>query len=96
MGAALQIADEKNGYCLSDRGTFIAFRKKVDLIVLGEGDSRLYNPYGIMAVNPEVHPHVGYVHAMALIGWITSVEGQKIIADYRKDGEVLFHPMAVH
>jgi tungstate transport system substrate-binding protein len=96
MGAALQIADEKRSYCLSDRGTFIAYRKKVDLIVLGEGDNRLHNPYGIIAVNPELHRHAKYVQAMLFIGWVTSVQGQKIIAEYRKDGEVLFHPMAVH
>ena len=95
MGATLQMAAEKQAYCLTDRGTFIALEKKLDLAVICEGDKRLYNPYGIIAVNPQRHPHVNYVMAMALIGWFTSPEGQKIIGDFRKNGQVLFHPHAI-
>ncbi|MBD3184592.1 tungsten ABC transporter substrate-binding protein [Candidatus Poribacteria bacterium] len=96
MGATLQIADEKQAYTISDRGTYLAYKDKIDLVIQLEGDTeRLANPYGIIAVNPAKHQHVKYVHAMALIGWVTSVDGQKIIADFKKDGERLFHPMAV-
>ena len=95
MGPTLQIADEKRGYTMTDRGTYLAYKDKIDLPILVEGDERLFNPYGIIAVNPAKHPHANYVYAMALIGWITSVEGQKIIADYKKFGEVLFHPTAI-
>lgn len=95
MGAALQIAYEKQAYILCDRGTFLAYKDKIDLIILFEGDPLLFNPYGIMAVNPALYPQVKYIEAMQLIAWITSVEGQKIIKEYKKEGEVLFHPMAI-
>lgn len=92
MGATLQIANEKRAYCLVDRGTYIAY-KKIDLVILSQGDERLFNPYSIIAVNPQRHPYVNYVYALALIGWVTSPEGQRIISKYQKDGEVLFHPV---
>lgn len=95
MGAALQIAYEKQAYIFCDRGTFLAYKDKIDLIILFEGDPLLFNPYGIMAVNPALYPQVKYIKAMQLIAWITSVEGQKIIKEYKKGGEVLFHPMAI-
>ena len=95
MGATLQIADEKRAYTMTDRGTYLAYRGKIDLPILVEGDPRLFNPYGIIAVNPAEHPHVHYVYAMALIGWVTSVEGQKLIAQYKKSDEPLFRPTAV-
>lgn len=95
MGPTLQIADEKRGYTLADRGTYLAYKEKIDLPILVEGDEWLFNPYGIIAVNPAKYPHVNYVYSMALIGWVTSVEGQKIIADYKKFGEALFYPTAI-
>lgn len=94
MDATLQIADEKKAYCLVDRGTFIAFEKKIDLVILCEGDKRFFNPYSIIAVNPSLHPHVKYTYSMALIGWVTSPEGQKIIGDFKKEGKELFFPSA--
>lgn len=94
MGATLQIADDKQAYCLVDRGTYIAYRNKIDLTILCEGDRELFNPYGIIAVSPKRHPHTKYTYAMALIGWVTSTAGQKIIGEFKKDGEVLFHPSA--
>lgn len=94
MGATLQIADEKKAYCLVDRGTYIAYEKKVDLVILSEGDKIFFNPYGIMAVNPKRHPQVNYTYAIALIGWVTSPEGQKIIGEFKQEGKVLFHPSA--
>ncbi len=96
MGATLQIADEKRAYTLSDRGTYLAYKDKIDMEILVEGDTaRLANPYGIIAVNPAKHPHTNYLYAMLLIGWVTSVEGQKIIGQYKRFGEPLFHPMAI-
>ena len=97
MGAVLQIADEKKAYTLTNRGTYLAYKKKINLEILTEGDPLLYNPYGIIAVNPAKHSTVNYVFAMAYIGWVTSQEGQKIIREFGKDkfGQPLFIPVAV-
>ena len=99
MGDVLIMANEKMAYTLADRGTYLAFigGKKIELRVLFEGDPFLFNPYGIIAVNPAKHPHVNYIKAMALIGWITSTDGQKIIKDFGKSkfGQPLFVPVAV-
>ena len=100
MGEALNIADQQGAYTLSDRGTFIAQRSQLDLVVLvqgpiGGGPETLANPYGIMAVNPGVHEGVNYDLAMAYIGWITSPDAQDAIAAYESDGEQLFFPEAV-
>ncbi|MEW6202683.1 MAG: substrate-binding domain-containing protein [bacterium] len=95
MEEVLQIANEKMGYTLTDRGTFLAYKKKLKLVVLVEGDKRLYNPYGIIAVNPAKHPHVNYIGSMTFIGWVTSPEGQRIIAGYKVDNSPLFYPQAI-
>ena len=95
MGTVLQMAHEKLAYTISDRGTYLAYRPKINLIIISEGDPSLYNPYGVIAVNPARHPHVNYVKAMALIGWLTSPECQKMIGQFTKEGEVLFHPDAI-
>lgn len=96
MGDVLIMAHEKEAYTLTDRGTYLAFQKdgKINLPILFEGDSTLFNPYGIIAVNPDRHPSVNYVMAMALIGWVTSPAGQKIIAEFGKGkyGAPLFYP----
>ena len=92
MGATIQVATEKQGYCLTDRGTYLAFEKKTDLVILLEGDDRLLNIYGIIAVNPNRYPYVKYDLAITLINWITSLEGQRIIGEYKKDGKPLFIP----
>jgi tungstate transport system substrate-binding protein len=94
MGATLTMADEKRAYTLADRGTFIAFRKKIDLGIVCEGDPRLHNPYGVIAVNPERHPHVHHEAALRLIEYLTSTGGQRIIAEFTKGGEQLFVPDA--
>lgn len=96
MGAVLQIANEKEAYTLSDRGTYLAYKEKIDLGILTEGDPSLFNPYGIIAVNPAKHPTVNYVLAMAYIGWVTSPEGQAIIREFgkKKFGQALFIPVA--
>jgi tungstate transport system substrate-binding protein len=95
QGQTLLAASEKQGYVLSDRGTYLAMQPKLELEVVFEGDEALFNPYGIIAVNPARHPHTNYVMALAFIGWVTSPEGQRIINGYRKGGKVLFHPTAV-
>lgn len=97
MGAVLIIADQKRAYTLTDRGTFLSFRQKLDLAVLVEGDPALFNPYHVIATNPERHPHVNYLGAMLLIGWLTSPEGQEVIAIFGTEefGRPLFTPAAI-
>ena len=95
MSATLRMADEKNGYVMVDRATYLSFRDELQLKILMEGDKLLFNPYGIIAVNPERHKHAKYDLAMALITWITSAECQKMIASYKKDGAQLFYPDAL-
>lgn len=94
MGQTLMTTSEKRGYCLTDRATYLTMRAKLDLVVLCEGDPELRNPYGIIAVNPERHTHTRSLQAANLIVWLTSVEGQEIIGNFKKHGEVLFHPCA--
>ncbi len=96
MGAVLRIADDKQGYTLTDRGTQIAFSDKMSLKILFEGDKELFNPYHVMAVNPKKHSHVKYDFAKKYIDFVVSKEGQKIIADYKKGGQQLFYPDANH
>jgi tungstate transport system substrate-binding protein len=94
MGEVLQMANEKRGYALCDRGTFIAYEKKVELAVLSEGDPRLFNPYSVIAVNPARQPHVRYDLARKLIGYLTGPEGQKAIGGFQLEGKQLFFPDA--
>ena len=94
MGNTINFAFEKQGYTLTDRGTYLAYKDKIDLIIVVQGDKRLYNPYGIIAVNPEMHSHVNYKGAMEYINWIISPATQKLIGDFKIDGEVLFFPDA--
>lgn len=95
MGTTLQIANEKQAYVICDRGTFLAYKNKIGLEILYEGDPLLFNPYSIIAVNPALYPQVKYEEAMQLIAWVTSITGQKIIREYKIEGEVLFHPVAI-
>src|SRR5512134_3470513 len=92
MGEVLTMATQKRGYTLSDRGTYIAFRKKTDLVVLRQGDRNLWNPYGIIAVNPKRHAHAKYDLAMKLVDFVTGPEGRSLIAEFKLDGEQLFFP----
>lgn len=94
MGAVLQITDEKRAYTLADRGTWLTYSEKLDLGIVLEGDARLFNPYGIIAIDPAMHPHVNYMEAMQLIAWFTSPEGQSIIGSFKKNGQALFVPTA--
>lgn len=95
MGAVLIMTEEKEGYALADRGTYLAYKGKLRLDVLVAGDPRLFNPYGIIAVNPARHSHVNHREAMAFLDWLTSPAAQKLIADFTVDGERLFEPDAV-
>ena len=91
MGKCLVIADEKRAYVLTDRGTYLAFRKKLDLAVLVENDRSLHNPYGAMIVNPARH-RINHEGASRLLRFFTSPATQKRVAAFRVDGQVLFHP----
>lgn len=93
MGAVLLLASEQQAYTLTDRGTYLAFKDKIDLDVLYQGDSILHNPYHVIAVNPERHEHINSVLAEKYITFLTDIEAQKIINDYRLHGEQLFHPV---
>ena len=94
MGPALNTASSMNAYLLADRGTWLSFRNRGDLVIVVEGDKRMFNPYGVMMVNPARHPHVKVPEAQAFIDWIVSKEGQAAIASYEVGGEQLFFPDA--
>ncbi len=94
MGPALNTASSMNAYLLADRGTWLSFRNRGDLAIMVEGDKRMFNPYGVMMVNPARHPHVKVPEAQAFIDWIVSKEGQAAIASYEVGGEQLFFPDA--
>jgi tungstate transport system substrate-binding protein len=91
MGACLTMANNMQAYILTDRGTYLARVDELDLAVVFEGDPLLVNPYAIIAVSPEKHPHVNRTGAEGLIEWITSQTGQALIAGYRVNGHELFH-----
>lgn len=95
MGEVITMSDNMGGYTLADRGTWLSMKSKARLQILVEGDPLLFNPYGVIAVNPAKHPHVNYDGAMAFIAWLTSREGQQMIASFKIDGDVLFFPDAV-
>jgi tungstate transport system substrate-binding protein len=94
MGAALNTASAMNAYVLSDRGTWISFKNRHDLVIAVEGDKRLFNQYGVILVNPAKHPNVKKEEGQAFIDWLISPAGQKAIAGYKIDGQQLFFPNA--
>lgn len=94
MGAALNTATAMNAYVLSDRGTWISFKNRGDLALLVEGDTHLFNQYGVMLVNPGKFPHVKTADGQAFVDWLISPEGQSAIANYKIDGQQLFFPNA--
>jgi len=94
MGTVLQMAFQKKAYTMTDRGTYLAFADKIDLIILFQGDDALFNPYGIIAVNPKKYPKVNYKMAKKFIDYVTGPQGQQIIGDYKKNGKQLFFPDA--
>lgn len=94
MGAALNTASASNAYVLTDRGTWLSFKNRGDLVIAVEGDKRLFNQYGVMLVNPAKHATVKKDLGQQFIDWLVSPEGQKAIADYKINGEQLFYPNA--
>ena len=98
MGKALTFADEKQAYVLADRGTFIKYKfgrdVPIELDVLCEGDPALANPYGVIPINPQKHPHVKYDLAKEFAQWLVSGKGQSVINGYRLLGKQLFYPDA--
>lgn len=94
MGAALNMASASNAYVLSDRGTWLAFKNRGDLVIAVEGDKRLFNQYGVMLVNPAKHPTVKADLGQQFIDWLISPEGQRTIAGYKINGQQLFYPNA--
>ena len=94
MGPALNIASSSGAYVLADRGTWLSFKNRGDLAVLVEGDTKLFNQYGVMVVNPAKHPHVKTQDAQKFVDWVVSPVGQQAIAGYKIGGEQLFFPNA--
>jgi tungstate transport system substrate-binding protein len=94
MGAALNMASATNAYVLSDRGTWLAFKNRGDLVIVVEGDRRLFNQYGVMLVNPAKYPNVKQDLGQQFIDWLVSPEGQNVIAGYKINGQQLFYPNA--
>jgi tungstate transport system substrate-binding protein len=95
MGPALNIGSSANAYVLADRGTWLNFKNRADLAVVVEGDTKLFNQYGVMVVNPAKYPQVKVVEAQKFVDWVTSPTGQGVIAAYKIGGEQLFFPNAV-
>ena len=96
MGKTIIVTTEKQAYTLADRGTYYAFSlaqpARTDLVIVHEGGKELFNPYGVIAVNPARHPRVNHSAARSYVRWITSPDVQEMIARYKVQGKVLFHP----
>jgi len=92
MGPALNTASAMNGYILADRATWLSFKNRGDLVILVQGDPKLFNQYGVMLVNPAKFPHVKKAEGQAFIDWLLSKNGQDVIASYQIGGEQLFFP----
>lgn len=92
MGACLVMADEQRAYILADRGTYLAFKKRVELPILVEGDDALRNPYGVILVTPERNPGGNVEGGRKLLDFLTSPETQRRIGEFQVEGEQLFHP----
>jgi tungstate transport system substrate-binding protein len=96
MGETLTIANQKQGYTLSDRATYVTREDTLQLPILVEGDPSLYNLYGVEVVNPAKHPNItlNTVGAGDFVQFLTSKEGQALIGSYKVKGVQLFHPNA--
>lgn len=92
MGPTLNTASGMNAYAFTDRGTWLSFKNRGDLVIAVQGDARLFNQYGVMLVNPARHAHVKVAEGKAFMDWITSKDGQNAIAAYKIEGEQLFFP----
>jgi tungstate transport system substrate-binding protein len=94
MGATLNTASAENAYTLSDRATWIHFKNKGNLVILVQGDKRLFNQYGVFLVNPKKFPHVKAKLGQEFIDYLVSPEGQNVIRSYKVGGQELFYPDA--
>jgi len=94
MGPTLNTAAGMNAYALTDRGTWLSFKNRADLVISVEGDQRLFNQYGVILVNPAKHAHIKKEMGQAFVDWVISSEGQAAIAEYKIDGKQLFFPNA--
>ena len=94
MGPVLTMSGELGGYALTDRATYAAYRDRTGLQVLVEGDARMFNPYGVIVVNPQRYPKLNHAGAMAFADWITSAEGQAAVAAFKINGVQMFFPSA--
>ncbi len=91
MGEVITMATEREGYTLSDRGTYLAYKDKTDLQIAVEGDANLFNPYGVIMVNPARHPHVKVDLAKKFIDYLTSEQGRQLITGFKVNGKQLFY-----
>jgi len=91
MGEVIVMAGERQGYTLSDRGTYIAYAEKTPLQIVVDGDQGLFNPYGAIMVNPERHPHVKDGLAKKFLDYLTSGQARQLITGFRKGGKQLFY-----
>jgi tungstate transport system substrate-binding protein len=94
MGPALNMAASVDAYVMADRATWLAFKNRASMAVLVEGDTRLFNQYGVMVVNPAKHPKTKVAEAQKFVDWVTSDAGQAVIASYKINGQQLFFPNA--
>jgi tungstate transport system substrate-binding protein len=94
MGATLNTAAGLNAYTLLDRATWVTFKNRAGLVLLDEGDTRLFNQYSVILTNPEKHKHVKKAAALRLMDWMTSPEGQEAIDNFKVEGQTLFNPNA--
>ncbi len=90
QGTTLNVASGMNAYMLTDRGTWLAFKNRGELMLLVEGDPRLRNVYGLILVSPKRHPHVKFELAERFIDWLRSDEGLDAIDGFRVGGQPLF------
>jgi tungstate transport system substrate-binding protein len=95
QGATLNVASEMEAYCLSDRASWVTFANKRSLELLVEGDPELLNPYSVILVSSQKHPHVKATEGQQFIDWLVSEPGQQLIAAYRVEGQQLFFPDAL-
>lgn len=96
MGATLNTAAGLDAYTLTDRSTWAAFGNRGNLVILVQGDPPLFNPYGVLPVNPKLHPYIKSAEALQFVDWLTGGAGQKAIAQYKIKGEQLFFPDAMY
>ncbi len=92
MGVVLRIADDKEAYTLTDRGTYLAYKDKIKIRIVFERDEALLNPYHVIMVSPEKHPHTRIELARKYSKFIRGEEGQDLIRNFKISGNILFHP----